>query len=85
MRKPPQYIGHVVIEGKTYGILAHTVTERTGRESRRHFEGEVVDWQTLVREHVAVSAAPAEDKQTSNNVDWIEQQEGAPFDDKVPF
>lgn len=45
-REPATYIGHVIIGTTTYGIVAHAAGE--GR-----LEGQVIDWQELVRRHVA--------------------------------
>lgn len=41
-----QYIGHVIIGTTTYGIVAHAI-------AAGHLEGHVIDWQELVRRHVA--------------------------------
>ena len=53
-RESTVYIGHVVIGTVTHGIVAHLV----GEGDAAHFEGELVDWQSLVRAHVQQHLPP---------------------------
>lgn len=85
-----EYIGHVIVDHKcpkcghvdspaTYGLLAHTVTEGKGKDQKRHFEGDVIDWQQLIREHVA----RAEPTPNTGQSDWVKESDDKPFDDSL--